>query len=42
MFDDINANANLRAPIGRAFGFDPFERVADYLVAQIAGHRATR
>lgn len=38
-FYDINANSNLRAPIGRAFGFDPFERVVDYLIAQIALQR---
>ena len=35
IFYDINANSNLRAPIGQAFGFDPFERVADYLTRQI-------
>jgi glutathione synthase/RimK-type ligase-like ATP-grasp enzyme len=35
VFYDINANSNLRAPIGRAFGFDPFERVVDFLCAQI-------
>jgi len=35
VFYDVNANSNLRAPIGQAFGFDPFERVVDYLVAQI-------
>jgi len=34
MFYDINANSNLRAPIGQAFGFDPFERVVDFLVRQ--------
>jgi hypothetical protein len=34
VFYDINANSNLRAPIGRAFGFDPFERVVDFLVTQ--------
>jgi hypothetical protein len=37
VFYDINANSNLRAPIGQAFGFDPFERVADFLVSQING-----
>ena len=37
IFYDINANSNLRAPIARAFGFDPFERVVDFLVAQIPG-----
>lgn len=36
IFYDVNANSNLRAPIGRAFGFDPFERVVDYLTAQLA------
>jgi hypothetical protein len=35
IFYDVNANSNLRAPIGEAFGFDPFERVVDFLVAQI-------
>lgn len=39
VFYDINANSNLRAPIGQAFGFDPFERVVDFLDAQI--HRGT-
>jgi len=37
VFYDINANSNLRAPIGQAFGFDPFDRVVDYLVAQMRG-----
>jgi hypothetical protein len=35
VFYDINANSNLRAPIGQAFGFDPFERVVDFLVSEI-------
>lgn len=35
IFYDVNANSNLRAPIGQAFGFDPFERVVDYLAVQI-------
>src|SRR4029077_6862987 len=35
IFYDINANSNLRAPIGQAFGFDPFERVVDFLVSQM-------
>lgn len=43
VFYDINANSNLRAPIGQAFGFDPFERVVDFLVAQIgAANRPAR
>lgn len=36
IFYDINANSNLRKPIGEAFGFDPFERVVDYLLRQLA------
>jgi len=39
VFYDVNANSNLRAPIGQAFGFDPFERVVDFLVAQIRDAR---
>ena len=35
IFYDINANSNLRAPIGQAFGFDPFERVVDYLLREL-------
>jgi hypothetical protein len=35
VFYDVNANSNLRAPIGQAFGFDPFERVVDYLAGVI-------
>jgi glutathione synthase/RimK-type ligase-like ATP-grasp enzyme len=36
VFYDINANSNLRGPIGAAFGFDPFERVVDFLEARLA------
>jgi len=37
-FYDINANSNLRGPIAREhFGFDPFDRVAAWLAAQISG-----
>jgi len=35
IFYDVNANSNLRAPIAQAFGFDPFERVVDFLVANL-------
>jgi glutathione synthase/RimK-type ligase-like ATP-grasp enzyme len=35
VFYDVNANSNLRPSIAATFGFDPFERVADYLQAQI-------
>jgi len=39
----VNANSNLRAVIGEAFGSgDPFERVVDFLVAQLASARAAR
>ena len=36
IFYDVNANSNLRGPIGQAFGFDPFERVVDFLAGQIS------
>lgn len=35
IFYDVNANSNLRPPIARAFGFDPFERVVDYLLREL-------
>jgi glutathione synthase/RimK-type ligase-like ATP-grasp enzyme len=35
VFYDINANSNLRPSVASAWGFDPFERVVDYLEAQI-------
>lgn len=35
VFYDINANSNLRPSIGAAFGFDPFERVVDYLIRRL-------
>jgi glutathione synthase/RimK-type ligase-like ATP-grasp enzyme len=35
VFYDINANSNLRPSVAAEFGFDPFERVVDYLVAQL-------
>ena len=37
VFYDINANSNLRPSVAAAFGFDPFERVVDYLMTQLAG-----
>lgn len=36
VFYDINANSNLRPSVAEAFGFDPFERVVDYLVRELA------
>ena len=35
IFYDINANSNLRLSIGEYFGFNPFERVADFLETQL-------
>jgi glutathione synthase/RimK-type ligase-like ATP-grasp enzyme len=35
VFYDINANSNLRPSVAATFGFDPFERVVDYLERQI-------
>ena len=35
VFYDINANSNLRASIAAEWGFDPFERVVDYLVDEL-------
>lgn len=39
VFYDINANSNLRPSVAESFGFDPFERVVDYLVREIARGR---
>lgn len=35
VFYDINANSNLRPSVAAAWGFDPFERVVDFLVHQL-------
>jgi hypothetical protein len=35
VFYDINANSNLRPSVAAAFGFDPFERVVDFLIDQV-------
>src|SRR5690349_5368079 len=32
---DINANSNLRPSVAQAFGFDPFERVVDFLARKM-------
>jgi glutathione synthase/RimK-type ligase-like ATP-grasp enzyme len=37
---DVNANSNLRASVAQAFGFDPFERVVDFLVRERKRTRA--
>ena len=36
VFYDINANSNLRPSVAAFFGFDPFERVTEYLEQQLA------
>ncbi len=36
VFYDVNANSNLRPSVAAAFGFDPFERVVDYLIQELA------
>jgi len=37
VFYDINANSNLRPSVAAAFGFDPFERVVDFLQTRLRG-----
>ncbi|MBI5516563.1 MAG: hypothetical protein HY909_22450 [Deltaproteobacteria bacterium] len=36
VFYDVNANSNLRPAVAREWGFDPFERVVDYLQRELA------
>jgi len=40
VFYDVNANSNLRPSIAAEWGFDPFERVVDYLLARIDRSRS--
>src|SRR5262245_8631598 len=40
VFYDINANSNLRPSVAAAFGFDPFERVVDFLEEQLQALKA--
>jgi glutathione synthase/RimK-type ligase-like ATP-grasp enzyme len=35
VFYDINANSNLRPSVAASFGFDPFERVVDFLEGEL-------
>ena len=35
VFYDVNANSNLRPAIAKELGFDPFDRVVDYLVSRL-------
>src|SRR5687768_14197546 len=37
VFYDVNANSNLRPSVATAFGFDPFERVVDFLESVLEG-----
>ncbi|MBX7113916.1 MAG: hypothetical protein K1X64_06225 [Myxococcaceae bacterium] len=37
VFYDVNANSNLRPSVAAAFGFDPFQRVVQYLKRELAG-----
>jgi hypothetical protein len=39
VFYDINANSNLRPSVAAEFGFDPFERVVDYLERQLGARQ---
>ena len=40
VFYDINANSNLREPVAREYGgFDPFDRVVDFLESQLSASR---
>jgi len=38
VFYDINANSNLRPSVAQAFGFDPFERVVDFLAREVRAY----
>ena len=38
VFYDINANSNLRPSVAQAFGFDPFERVVDFLASEMRAY----
>ena len=42
VFYDINANSNLRPSVAAAFGFDPFERVVDFLEAELQAATRSR
>lgn len=40
VFYDVNANSNLRPAIAAHFGFDPFERVVDFLLRRLESSAA--
>jgi glutathione synthase/RimK-type ligase-like ATP-grasp enzyme len=37
VFYDVNANSNLRPSVAAEFGFEPFERVVDFLEGVLKG-----
>jgi glutathione synthase/RimK-type ligase-like ATP-grasp enzyme len=39
VFYDINANSNLRPSIAETYGFDPFDRVVDFLIRHLRARR---
>jgi glutathione synthase/RimK-type ligase-like ATP-grasp enzyme len=41
VFYDVNANSNLRPSVAAAFGFDPFERVVDFLQRAMTHQRGS-
>jgi glutathione synthase/RimK-type ligase-like ATP-grasp enzyme len=38
VFYDVNANSNLRPSVAKAFGFDPYERVVDFLAGEVRAY----
>jgi glutathione synthase/RimK-type ligase-like ATP-grasp enzyme len=42
VFYDVNANSNLRPSVAASFGFDPFERVVEYLERILRSDRSGR
>jgi glutathione synthase/RimK-type ligase-like ATP-grasp enzyme len=42
VFYDVNANSNLRPSVAASFGFDPFDRVVDYLEREVSEGRPER
>ena len=41
VFYDVNANSNLRPAIAQQYGFDPFDRVVDFLVKELERAKPT-
>ncbi len=42
VFYDINANSNLRSSVAAAFGFDPFDRVVEFLARELEATSISR